>query len=506
MTEPGCDRRTFLSACAAGAGGLAIDGRLAAVLHARPSQTPPNVLWIIAEDFCPELSCYGNREVLTPNIDALAAEGTRFTGAFASAPVCSAVRSALMTGLYQTSIGAHQHRTAPKRPLDPSARLVTNRFRDAGYFTSNAAGDDWTRPGKTDLNFTLDQPFDGTDWRDRRPGQPFFAQVNFSETHRAFVRDPERPIDPATVELPPYYPDHPITRRDWADYLECAQVLDRKVGAVLQRLEEDGLADNTVVFFFGDHGRPHVRCKQFLYDGGIHIPLIVRWPGRLAEGSVSDALLSTVDITAASLAAAGIPVPVRFHGRPFLVEGAGRDVIFAARDRCDETVDRIRCVRDREYKYIRNYYPNLAWMQSNLYKLRQYPVWSLLQVLHAQARLTPAQARFLAPTRPPEELYDLAADPHETNNLADSEPHGPVLERMRGRLEDWVETTGDLGEVPEDPRVAARAYVERHLPAQERVMRQRGLPTFPDPAQFVEWWAGQLGVSTGDLEGGGRLP
>ncbi len=489
------NRREVLTACAAGAGLLAVDPRITSALHLADGASTPNILWIIAEDLSPDLSCYGNPDLSTPNIDRLAAEGVRYTGAFATAPVCSACRSALLTGMYQTSIGAHQHRTAPKGTLDSNARLLTDRFREAGYFTCNAAGDDWSRAGKTDLNFTLDDPFDGTDWRQRESGQPFFAQVNFNETHRAFVRDPERPIDPDLVQIPPFYPDHPITRRDWADYLECAQVLDRKVGAVLRRLDEDGLAESTVVFFFGDHGRAHVRDKQFLYDGGIHIPLIVRWPGRVDPGSVSDSLVSGVDLAAASLAAAGITMPPGLHGRPFLEAGSRERVfIVSARDRCDETYDRIRCVRDHDFKYIRNYFPNLSYMQANLYKLREYPVWSLLQMLHAEGRLTPDQEKFMAATRPAEELYDLRADPDELVDLAGSAEHREVLEEMRQRLDSWVENTGDWGENPEDPRVAARVYLDRHRPFHLGVMRDRGLPPHPNPTEFLRWWAQKLGV------------
>jgi uncharacterized sulfatase len=489
------DRRTFLSACVGGVGSLALHPRLAAGLRAREDQPPPNILWIIAEDLSPDLGCYGNPDLRTPHIDRLASEGTRYTSAFATAPVCSACRSSLMTGMYQTSIGAHQHRTSPKGSLDSSARLLTDRFREAGYFTCNAAGLDWTRPGKTDLNFSLDQPFDGTDWRQRAPGEPFFAQVNFSETHRRFVRDADRPIQPESVRFPPYYPDHPITRRDWADYLECAQVLDRKVGAVLGRLEEDGLAENTVVFFFGDHGRPHVRGKQFLYEGGIHVPLIVRWPGQLKEGVVSTDLVSTVDLAPASLSAAGVSGLERMQGRDFLSSDTPeREAVFAARDRCDETYDRIRCVRNRHFKYIRNYFPNLAYMQANLYKLREYPVWSLLPWLHAQDLLTPEQEAFMAATRPEEELYDLQNDPYELVNLASSESHQGILESMRQRLNDWVEATGDRGQEPEDPTVAARVYLERHLPYHQDVMARRGLPHHPDPTGFLRWWAQELGV------------
>ena len=488
----GMDRRRFFSTLAASAGGVVFGEKLHARVFAAPVRSRPNVLWLIAEDLCPDLGCYGNDLVHTPNIDRLATDGICFTNAFTTAPVCSASRSAFMTGMYQTSIGAHQHRTAPKEPIQGGARLFTAYFRDAGYFTCNASGGDWERRGKRDLNFTVERPFDGIDWRQRQGGQPFFAQVNFNETHRTFERDPEHPIDPDAVALPPFYPDHPLARRDWADYLECAQILDRKVGAVLRRLEHDGLADNTVVFFFGDHGRAHVRGKQFLYDGGINAPLIVRWPGGESRHA-SDALVSAIDYGPTSLALAGIEPPPGLHGQVFLGQGAEtRNHVFAARDRCDETYDRIRCTRDKRFKYIRNYYPNQPYTQSNLYKIRQYPVLTLMQVLYARGELTPGQARFLAPSRQAEELYDVGSDPHEMFSLVESSEHAPVLDAMRERLAGWIATTVDLGEIPEDPRVAARVYIDRHLPHHRRVMSERGLAPDISPADYLKWWEARL--------------
>ena len=488
----GMNRRRFIATLAAGTGGVVCGANLDACLLVASVRPRLNVLWLIAEDLSPDLGCYGNELVHTPNIDRLAMEGVRFTNAFATAPVCSASRSAFMTGMYQTSIGAHQHRTTPKEPIQGGARLLTDYFRDAGYFTCNASGDDWGTPGKTDLNFTLDRPFDGVDWRQRPPGQPFFAQVNFNETHRGFARDPERPIDPNAVTLPLFYPDHPLARRDWADYLESVQILDRKVGGVLRRLEDDGLADTTIVFFFGDHGRAHVRGKQFLYDGGIHIPLIVREPGG-ESGIVSEAFVSAIDFGPTSLSMVGIEPPPGLQGQLFLGRGAEtRDYVFAARDRCDETYDRIRCVRDRRFKYIRNYFPNQPYTQSNLYKIRQYPVLTLMQVLHARGELTREQARFLAPSRPAEELYDLGSDPQEMHNLAESPGHASVLEGMRQRLASWIAITGDRGETPEDPRVAARVYIDRHLPSHRRVMSQRGLPSDISPVDYLKWWETRL--------------
>ena len=405
-----------------------------------------------------------------------------------------------MTGMYQTRIGAHQHRTVDLKPLPDPVRVVAEYFRSAGYFTANGRAGNWKKRGKNDFNFKTNDPFEGSDWRQRKAGQPFFALAQFSETHRDFKRDPERPVDPARVTLPPYYPDHPLARRDWADYLECIQVLDRKVGEVLQRLEADGLADNTLVFFFGDHGRPHVRGKQWLYEGGIRVPLIARRPGRLPLGKVEDRLVSLIDLSAASLTAAGIPLPDHLDGQDFLAEGARkRTFIAAARDRCDETFDRIRCVRTERYKYIRNFYPHLPYTQPNAYKLRQYPMVSLLAMLHGQGKLDAAQRRFMAPGRPAEELYDLTEDPHELKNLAGSKAHADVMKAHRELLTRWIEKTEDQGEIPEDPGVAARCYLTRHGKRTMEVMRERGLPEDASPADHVAWWERKMKIVTGAI-------
>ena len=428
----------------------------------------PNILWLIGEDMCPDLGCYGNELVYTPNIDKLASQGVRFTNAFTTAPVCSASRSAFMTGMYQTTIGAHNHRSHRRDGyrLPPGVHLITDYFRKAGYFTANVttAAPGVKGTGKTDFNFTVENPFDGMDWNQREEGQPFYAQINFKEAHRVFKSDPEHPIDPDKVNLPPYYPDHPIARKDWALYLETIQNLDKKIGAVLQRLEDEGLADNTVIFFLGDHGRAHVRGKQFLYDGGIHIPLIIRWPGTLKAGTVSDELISAIDIAATSLWIAGIKPPENMQGQIFLgAKAKKRDYIVAARDRCDETVDRIRCIRSKRYKYIRNFYPDRPYTQLNRYKECQYPVLRLMRRLHAAGKLTPAQDRFMADTRPPEELYDLQADPFEIHNLASSPEHQAILKEMRSTLDEWIRKTKDKGEEKEDPAVIA--YYEQKMKA-----------------------------------------
>ena len=433
---------------------------LASAQATRPSR--PNVLWLIAEDFGPHLGCYGTPEVHTPNLDKLAAEGVRYTRAFTTAPVCSASRSAFITGMDQTAIGAHNHRSHRNDGfrLPEGVRIITDWLRPAGYFTTNVRklpeGAGFQGTGKTDWNFQYDgQPFDSNRWADLKGHQPFYAQVNFQETHRPFRA--ARRADPAKVEVPPYYPDHQVVREDWACYLDAASELDRKVGFILEQLERDGLADSTVVVFFGDNGQAHVRGKQFCYDSGLHVPLIIRWPkafsvpAGLAVGRACDQLVAATDLTATTLALAGVPKPPAMHGRVLFGRGAEpqREYVFGARDRCDETVFRFRTVRDARYRYVRNFTPDRPLLQDNAYKAKSYPVWNLIKQLHAEGRLTPVQDVLAAPTMPEEELYDLQADPHEIRNLAGQAEHRETLGRLRAVLERWIEQTNDQGRVPE---------------------------------------------------------
>ncbi len=430
----------------------------------------PNFLWLIAEDFSPHLSCYGTKEVATPTLDQLAAEGVRYTRAFTTAPVCSPSRSAFMTGMYQTTIGAHHHRSHRDDgyQLPSGVRVATDWMRDAGYFTANvrtfpqALG--LTGTAKTDWNFTyVGKPFDSDRWEDLKAHQPFFAQVNFKETHRRFV-SPKR-VDPAKVEIPPYYPDHPVTRADWAQYLDAAMELDDKVGKILKQLAADGLADNTVLVFFADHGQAHVRGKQFCYDSGLGIPLIIRWPQsvpmpkQFQPGSVDHRLIAAIDFLPTMLDLVGAQKPPKMQGAVFLGDHAAppRQYVFGARDRCDETVFRFRTVRDARYRYIRNFMPERPFLQANAYKESSYPVWNLLKELHAQGKLTPVQEFLTASHMPAEELYDLEKDPHEINNLVNSKDpeHQAVLARLSGVLEKWLVESNDQGRIPEPPEVAA---------------------------------------------------
>ena len=468
----------------------------------------PNILWLIAEDMGPDaVTCYGNAQVWTPNLDKLAADGVRFTRAYTTAPVCSASRSGFMTGMYQTTIGAHNHRSHRDDgyTLPEGVRPLPARMRDAGYFTANlvklpdAFG--FKGAGKTDWNFTMtEKPFESANWDDLKSHQPFYAQINFHETHRDY-RAPAK-ADPAKVVFPPYYPDHPVTRKDWAEYLDSATELDRKIGLVLQQLEADGLADSTVILFFGDHGESHVRGKQFCYEEGLHIPLIVHWPKnfpapkqftRAAQslnlnpnpnlnlpaaaeqaqskitiknkiksepaGLVDDRLIEAIDFAPTMLDIAGVAKPEKMQGRVMFGEHADapREYAFGARDRCDETVFRLRTVRDARWRYIRNFTPDRPFLSPNAYKEKQYPVWNLLKELHAQGKLTPAQEFLCQPTMPPEELYDLEADPFEIHNLAASTTpeHQASLKRLRGVLEKWIEDTDDKGRNAEPPEVVA---------------------------------------------------
>lgn len=454
--------------------------------------TKPNVLWIYGEDLSPDLGCYGTPAVATPNIDKLAEEGTRFSNAFVTCPVCSPSRSALITGTYQTHFDAHNHRSNRDKPLRSDMKLITDCFREAGYFTCNSPGPPYNRRGKTDFNFQRNNPFDGIDWRERADDQPFYAQINIPDTHRTFKPDPERPINPDDVALPPYYPDHPLIRKDWTLYLETIQLLDKKVGRILKRLDDEGLTENTIVFFISDHGRAHIRCKQFLYDGGIHIPLIVRWPDNIAAGAVSDELVSGIDFMPTSLSLTDIDIPEYVQGQVFLGEDATtRDAIFAARDRCDGTDDRIRCIRTKDYKLIRNYHPELPYMQFNAYKKNQYPLWTLIHVLAEKGELTDAQQHFLQQTRPKEELYDLRNDPYEVNNIANDKKNNNVLNDLRNRLDSWIESTGDMGETPESDDVTSHWDDDMEKSYRKR-MRERGLSPDISDEEYVNWWEKQL--------------
>jgi arylsulfatase A-like enzyme len=426
---------------------------------------PPNIIWIVVDDMSAHFSCYGDRTVRTPHVDRLASEGTRFTRAFVTAPVCSPSRSALITGCYQTTIGAQHHRSGRgerKIHLPGDVVPVPLLFRQAGYYTCiGGFGATGGKLGKTDYNFEWPrQMYDGNDWSKRKPGQPFFMQVqlhggkyrgqgpskSWQDRVRQQLGSNTRPED---VTLPPYYPRDPVLLQDWADYLDCCRFTDWEVGEVIARLEKEKLLDDTVIFFMTDHGISHARGKQFLYDEGIHIPFVVRGPG-IGRGVVRDDLIEHIDMNATSLALAGIEVPKWMQARNILAKDyVKRDAVFAARDRCDETMEHLRSVRTERYKYIRNYLSERPHLQPNRYK-DDKAIVKKLRELHAGGKLDSLQEKLLfAEKRPAEELFDLAADPHELNNLAADPGHRATLEAMRHKLKDWEDRTGDQGRKPE---------------------------------------------------------
>ena len=423
----------------------------------------PNILWIIVDDMSANFSCYGETLIDTPHLDGLAARGVKFTQAYVTAPVCSPNRSAFITGMYQTSIGAHHHRSGRgslKIHLPEGIRPVPELFQEAGYHTAITGWPNKPRSnvGKTDYNFEWDRGmYDSPDWSERDEGQPFFAQIQLPggkhrggtlASARKFANRMQQKFgektDPADVVLPPYYPRDPVLLEDWAAYLDSVRLTDAFVGEILARLEAEGDADNTVVLFMTDHGISHARGKQFLYDEGLHVPLVIAGPG-IATGVVRDDLVEHIDITATSLALAGIAIPSWMQSRDILSPAyEPREAIFAARDRCDETVDHLRCLRTDRYKYIRNFLPERPHLQPNRYKDGK-DILIALRAAHDAGTLDETQEMLFAPTRPPEELYDLQADPDELHNLAADPAHHAQLLTFRQQLDEWIKATNDHG-------------------------------------------------------------
>jgi len=423
----------------------------------------PNILWIFAEDASAHIGCYGETAIKTPNLDKLAEQGVRFENAFVTCPVCSPCRSAFVTGIYQTTLGAHNHRsqhdsgkgrTGPEYfdsfKLPEAVPMISDIFAKAGYYTTNGKyKSDLAKltSGKTDYNFiNPTPPYDGIDWRDCPKDKPFFSQIQLGGGKSRGDKSSNNIKD---FTLPPYYPDHKVMRDDWKTYLNSWLKQDREVGEIVQELKDAGKLDNTVIFFLTDHGISHIRGKQFLYEEGIRVPLIIRFPdGRLAN-TVRDDLTIHIDLAPTSLALAGIEIPDHFQGHDiFAKKLTPRDFIVSARDRCDETIEIIRCIRTSQYKYIRNFLSYRPHAQPNQYKDGK-KISSTMKKLHKEGKLNELQARIFNPTRPTEELYDIRSDPHETNNLATDLKHAKQLAELRGILYNWMIETKDLGLIPE---------------------------------------------------------
>ncbi|MBL9124512.1 MAG: sulfatase [Planctomycetaceae bacterium] len=483
---------------------LLLLGSPQALLGCEQPAARPNIVWIIVDDMSANFACYGEPLIETPHVDRLAREGTRFAHAFVTAPVCSPCRSALITGCYQTTIGAHHHRSgrgAEKIHLPAGVEPIPAIFKRLGYYTciGGPVGDSKKGLGKTDYNFEWDPAiYDGHDWAGRAPGQPFFMQVQlhggkyrgndnnpkWTEQVVAELGSATRPED---VELPPYYPRDPVLLNDWAQYLDTVRYTDKQVGDVLARLEREGILDSTVVIFMTDHGISHARGKQFLYDEGLHVPLVMRGPG-IERGKEREDLVEHIDLAATSLGLAGAPVPPWMQERNLLAaDYQPREAVFAARDRCDETVEHLRSVRTSQFKYIRNYLHLRPHLQPNQYKDSKQIVRRLRE-LHAAGELSELPERLLfAPTRAPEELYDLAADPHELKNLAGDPAYHATLAEMRARLAKWEMTTNDQGREPE-PAAMYDSDMEVYLGGRARRNRDSELVR---NIELMKQWARQ---------------
>ncbi|HEX4945399.1 MAG TPA: sulfatase-like hydrolase/transferase [Blastocatellia bacterium] len=437
--------------------------------------TRPNILWLSTEDISPDLGCYGDSYAITPNIDRLASQGARYTNAFSNAPVCAPSRSAIITGMYATTIGSLHMRSKAVPPA--GVKAFTESLRAAGYYCTNNAKTDYNfeaPPNNRPPDTVWDESSPRAHWRNRPDkAQPFFAVFNFNITHESQARampeqyaknterlTPAQRHDPAKAVLPPYYPDTPKVRKNWAMYYDNITAMDYLVADLLKQLEEDGLAETTIVFFWGDHGRGLPRAKRWPYDSGTRVPLLVRWPGQIQPGTTVDDVVMLFDLGPTALSLAGVPIPAHMQAQAFLgtQKKAPREYAFAHRDRMDEAYDMVRAVRDKRFRYIRNFNPGRPYAQYLDY-LEEMPIMQELRRLnkdHFNAlsdnygkALTPTQLLWMAPEKPPEELYDLTNDPYEINNLAKSAQHQDVLKRMRGVLDKWQKDTNDLGLVPE---------------------------------------------------------
>lgn len=429
------------------------------ILRGQRGDGKPNIVWILGEDYSPDLSCYGSRMVRTPVLDKLASEGVRFDRAFTTAPVCSASRSAFCTGLFQTTIGAHNHRSHRDDgfALPKGVKVIPEHLRGAGYHTVNLGGE--FAPGargtaKEDWNFHTVKSFDSKTLEGRPSGKPLYLQVNFSATHKgpAFVQArKEMPrIDPASLALPPYWPDHPVVRDEYANYLEAATLLDRQVGQLMGVLKAQGILSNSIVFFMGDHGQCLIRGKQWLYDAGLRVPLIAWSPGRWKAGEVREDPVLSLDMTATSLALGGVTPERELHGQDlFGPHAKRRSLVFGARDRCDMTVDRIRSVRDRRYRLIHNFMPERPYTQYNEYIEKQYPTLAVMKELYAKGKLNAVQQLFMQPHKPTFELYDTLNDPFEVKNLATDPSQKARLAEMSAKIDRWIVESDDQGRVLE---------------------------------------------------------
>lgn len=422
----------------------------------------PNILWITCEDMGPHLGCYGDTYANTPNLDQLAAKGTIYTRVWSTAPVCAPARTAIISGMYPSTTGSEHMRSLVRTPA--GLKFYPQFLREIGYYCTNNSKEDYNleKPGQV-----WDESSNKAHWKNRQPGQPFFAIFNITVTHESQVR--RRPHqwvhDPAKVRLPAYHPDTIEVRQDWAQYYDNITTMDRMAGERLREIEEAGLADDTIVFFYGDHGPGMPRCKRCPYNSGLQVGLIVYIPPKYRNlapadyqpGGKSSRLVAFVDLGPTLLSLVGIKPPAYMQGKPFLGVYAAEPprYLFGLRGRMDERYDLARSVTDGRFVYIRNYMPHLPWGQHVEYMF-ETPTTRVWKQLFDEGKLPPQQAYFWQVPKAAEELYDLATDPDEVQNVAKDPAYQSKLAELRKVLREHLLQTRDLGFLPED-EIHARA-------------------------------------------------
>lgn len=426
----------------------------------------PNILWLVAEDLSPLIAAYGDHTAPTPNLDRLFREGVKYQKVFSVSGVCAPSRSALITGMYPTSIGTNNMRTLKSLPkaglppysvvLPPHVKMFSELLRREGYYTTNNAKHDYQfEPPRSGW----DESSNTAHWKNRPAGKPFFSVFNIEITHESQIwaqKDLVVKIDPAKVPVPPYYPESPVIRNDLARMYTLIMEMDRQVGERVKELEDAGLLEETIIFWYGDNGGPIPRHKREVYDTGLHVPLVIRYPGKQQAGQVDTNLVSFVDFAPTVLSLAGAPVPDYMHGQVFAGPGkAGpRKYIYAARDRMDSEFDMVRAVRDHRFKYIRNYQPEKPYMQDILYR-KQMALMQELYRFEEEGKLQGVQKLWFRKTKDREELFDTAKDPYELNNLAQDPAYKEKLKELRMELDNWMKFTEDKGFIREIDWVAS---------------------------------------------------
>jgi uncharacterized sulfatase len=418
----------------------------------------PNILWFTTEDIGPNLGCYGDKYAVTPNLDAFAKRSQLFLRAWSNAPVCAASRTTLISGMYGPSTGGEHMRSMV--PMPAGTKMYPELLREAGYYCTNNSKEDYNLE-KT--RATWDESSGKAHWRNRKEGQPFFAIFNETNTHESQIRKPGHTLvhDPAKAALPTYHPDTPEVRHDWAQYADNITTMDGLFAKRMKELADAGLAEDTIVFFYGDHGAGMPRHKRWPYDSGLRVPMIVHFPEKwkhlapkgYTPGAQSAELVSFVDLAPTLLSIIGQEAPAWMQGRAFAGAHAKADpgFLFGFRGRMDERLDMVRSVTDGRYVYVRHYMPHLPYGQHVSYMF-QMPTARVWKKLAAEGKLNEAQRHFWEP-KPSEELYDLQSDPHEVQNLATSQEHSEALAKMRAAHVSYMERTRDLGLIPEAERL-----------------------------------------------------